>query len=145
MILTLTRDNPTGPDCTLGYLTLGDFGWQTLERPWISSPDHIGGMPNASCVPLGTYKLVRHNTVKHPHTFALVNPALGVMHNPAPNMRSDVLIHPANTVDQIEGCIALGNTRRWTDQWEITGSRASFDKLMSMLPWVDGEHELVIA
>lgn len=144
MILHLVRDNPTGPDCTLGLLSLEDRNWQTLERPWIPDPLYRGGQPHISCVPAGTYQLVRHNTEKHPHTFALVNPELGVVHEPAPGMRSDILIHPANFVHELEGCIAIGKYRRWMNEWSVTASRVAFAELQSALPWVDNEHQLVI-
>lgn len=142
-LLLLTRDNPTGPDCTLGLLALGDHQWQTLERPWIPTQDSPGGQPQTSCVPMGTYKLARHNTEKHPHTFALVNPELGVVHDPAPGMRSDILIHPANFVHELLGCIAIGKGRRFVGQWQLTQSRIAFEELTSLMPWTDG-HELVI-
>lgn len=143
MILVLTRDNPTGPDCTLGLLSLGDHQWQTLERPWIPVEGSRGGACGISSVPLGSYRLERHNTSKHPHTWAIVNPELGVVHDPAPGMRSDILIHPANFVSQLEGCIAVGKGRRFIGQWQITQSRIAFEELTSMLPWTD-EHTLEI-
>lgn len=144
MILTFTRDNPTGPDCTLGSLVLGEHQWQTIERPWIPVEGSPAGHPGTSSVPLGTYRLVRHNTPKHPKTFALVNPELGVVHDPAPGMRSDILIHSANFAYQLEGCIAVGKGRRFIGQWQLTESRIALGELLALLPWENDQHELVI-
>src|SRR5437588_8254213 len=85
MKLLLTRDNdiPPAPDHLYGVLEAGTLILQTMERPWI--PEH-GGAPcgevGKSCVPVGTYDLVLHNSILHPKTFALENPALAVYADP---------------------------------------------------------------
>lgn len=124
MRLTLTRSRAQPPGCTLGSIVVSGVTLWTLERPWVPSQTHIGGMPGRSCVPPGTYKLEPHSTEAHPRTVALVNPALGVTHWGGPGLRSAVLVHAANRVEELRGCIALGMARsQWPHGWEISQSR----------------------
>ena len=138
-------------DCTLGLLFVPgtSFACVTLERPWIPSPDSKGGTKGISCVPLGTYRLVRHDTEAHPHTWALVNEALDVVHLPSdstnPLARSAVLIHPANHPHELRGCIAPG-TRTVHDEhgsYAVADSRKAMKLLTDTVPWTD-EHVLEI-
>ena len=143
MNLILTRD-VVRTDCTLGLLTLNAHHWQTIERPWIPDESCRGGQAQKSCVPLGFYKLVRHDTPKHPKTWALVNHELDVCADPITGKRSDCLIHPANWAFQLEGCIAPGKGRSWDGhEWMMTDSRAAMTELQAALPWTD-EHTIEI-
>ncbi len=150
MNLVLIRDTFT-PFETVGTLTIGNQRFHTIERPWIAgnAPGEDGGEPGLSCVREGAYELVLHNTVKHPHTFALVNPNLDVVHIPAPGFRSSVLIHSANWASQLEGCIALGLGRVKNSHtsnpgdWMITSSVAALILFSRLVPWVLG-HTLTI-
>lgn len=142
MNLTLVRDLDNG-DCTLGTLDLNGVTLQTLERPWLPGPP--GGMKGVSCVPRGTYRLVRHDTEAHPRTFALVNEDLGVYHYAVPpgeQGRTACLIHVANVVAELRGCIALGMDR---GENSISRSRIAVDKFYAALRWADDEHTLEIA
>lgn len=148
MILTLVRDLASAA-CTLGTITIGNLILQTLERPWV--PDLGGGvcgLPDRSCVPAGTYALVRHDTPRHPKTWALVNTELGIYHEEIPAGcvgRDACLIHPANRVEQLEGCIAPGRDRAHIGgNWIVTNSGPAFEALCALVPWVDGQHQLVI-
>jgi hypothetical protein len=145
MNLTLTRDY-SGADCTLGKLTLTGLIWETMERPWVPDPSGggLGGDPGLSCIPVGAYTLVLHDTQKHPKTWALVNADLGVVADPTPGMRSDILIHPANFASELEGCIAPGITRQNDGtQWMVTSSQVAMRQLQAALPWTLG-HTLEI-
>lgn len=145
MQLTLTRDTYTANE-TLGTLIVAMVVYQTIERPWVAgdSPSETAGEPGKSCVPEGLYELVPHNSVKHPHVFALVNHELGVAHEPTPGMRSEVLIHPANWARELEGCIAPGRERvQDGDVWMVTKSREALRVIMANLPWRIG-HTLEI-
>ncbi|HET7674771.1 MAG TPA: DUF5675 family protein [Gammaproteobacteria bacterium] len=87
----------------------------TVEDPW---NDNARGN---SCVPDGVYDLVPHSTDAHPHTWALLNPSLGIYHQPGdkpPGVfgRWACLLHPANDEDDIEGCIGPG-LRPCLDPW----------------------------
>jgi hypothetical protein len=127
MHLVLIRDTYTNNE-TLGILKVESLQLDSIERA-----ENDTAHP---CVPEGTYQLVFHDSPKHPHTFALVNSALGVVHNPEEGKRSDILIHPANWARQLEGCIAPGKTRTLDETgWMITNSREAYEELMVLLPW----------
>jgi hypothetical protein len=137
--ILLVRDLDDGR-CTLGTLRRNGTTLQSLERPWKPGPP--GGMKGVSCVPPGMYRLVRHDTEAHPRTFALVNEELSVYHYeipPGTQGRTAVLIHVANWVSEIRGCIALGMERALNgDAWMIRQSRIAIDQFYNHVPWVDG-------
>jgi hypothetical protein len=151
MNLMLLRD----PDD--GVRTFGTLSWsddqielQTLERAWIPAGDGSpGGHHLTSCVPRGTYELVLHDTLKHPQTWALVNPDLGVYHelNDIPSGKTGrvaSLIHSANLVHQLEGCIGVGLSRSTLNgEPDISSSVAAFERLKAAVPWTNG-HSLTI-
>lgn len=92
--LTLTR---------ILYGSLGTFGaisWNdlplcvTCELPWRSNQDRI------SCVPEGTYQLTAHSGTKFKDVWKLQD---------VPE-RDDVLLHWGNTVNDILGCILVGQS-----------------------------------
>lgn len=154
MRLTLTRTYSKS-DCTLGVLTVAGLDsvavltLQTIEKPWVPSPKSLGGEKGRSCVPVGLYRLECHNSEAHPHTWALVNPLLNVVHWPVEGGefdRSVVLIHVANYASELRGCIAPGlNT--YVDPIRsvrmVTKSREAMKKLQDALTW-DDSHELEI-
>ena len=84
-----------GQDCTLGQLLDSDneLYCYTLELPW---KDNI---PQESCIPEGTYKVIPHNSDAHPGTWEITN---------VPG-RSAILLHTGNTVDDTEGCVIVGS------------------------------------
>lgn len=150
MNLTLTRDSDDGAR------TFGELAWaddqvilQTLERPWIPVDESPGGHPLTSCVPLGVYALVLHDTPAHPQTWALVNHELGVYHEPGDipagaTGRTACLIHSANVVGQLAGCIGVGLTRgALNGEPDINSSVAAFNELKGAVPWENG-HVLTI-
>jgi hypothetical protein len=147
MILTLTREQSPRPDCTLGLLTVKDLTLCTIERPWVPGEGR-GGRKGVSCVPVGTYRLVRHNTEAHPETWALVNEDLDVIHQPdgsKPHARTAVLIHAANSAHELRGCIAPG-TRAGADEQGrpmVLASRVAMNLIRSRLTW-DDTHTLEI-
>ena len=152
MILSLERDSVQVPGVTLGRMELVTYpgAFQTLEKPWVPSPDGTpGGLAGASCVPAGIYRLERHDTPHHPRTWALVNPGLGVYHEPGDvppgqSGRCAVLIHPGNVQEDSEGCILIGMARGILgSESAIVGSRQAFARLQELLPW-DDSHTLSI-
>lgn len=147
MRLTLTRFAYM-PNCTLGWLG----GWASqlacLSEPWMPDRDGPGGLPG-SCVPDGLYKLVPHDTPKHPHVWALVNPALGVYRQPG-NIptgqkwgRSAILIHAGNTVRDTEGCLLVGMRFSFLDGFSVLESRNALDQLRGVLG-AGQDHEVEI-
>ncbi len=97
-------------DCTLGWIHYKGLKLATIERPWISTPDHRGGKNRESCVPDGEYALRHHHTEKFPNTYALTNPDLDVYYQPGSGRpgRYAILIHVGNYVKDVIGCIAVG-------------------------------------
>jgi hypothetical protein len=139
LTLQRTSENAT---CTQGVLTADALTLYTLELPWV--PDaYPGGTPNESCVPAGVYQLVLHDTPKHPQSFALVNPDLGVIHEPDPaypNARVACLIHIANVTAELEGCIGVGLSAVGCTLYSSAEAYAQFQ---AAVPWVTG-HTLTI-
>jgi hypothetical protein len=139
MNLFLTRDF-RDPTVTLGTLSVNDYRWQTLERPWIASGLSIAGTKGVSCVPAGIYKLVPHNSESHPKVWALVNPVLQVYHwdqdVPKPMLgiaRTTVLIHSANYASELRGCIAPGKERKKNGVWGVFRSRDALNELRNAM------------
>lgn len=154
MELQLTR---TFTDGTLTLGTLGAVGSTlalvTLELPWRPLPGALCGRPDVSCVPAGAYQLVTHDSPRHPRTWALVAPTLGVFHEPGdmpPGFgpaRIACLIHTANWVTQLEGCIGIGRDKvhsgNGNGDWYITESQLAMQDLRAAVPWTNG-HTLTI-
>jgi hypothetical protein len=137
-MLTLFRESSSS-FATLGYFDTSPHRIFTLERPWVPASPFaaddfiVCGRKGVSCVPPGLYRLVPHNTEAHPHTVALVNPDLWVYHldDDVPShqrgyARTAVLIHPANYVAELRGCIAPGWAR---DGNTVLESRRAFAQL----------------
>jgi len=146
----ILRREPRQPDhrCTLGLLFVGDLSLVTIERPWVPTPKGKGGTKGISCVPLGTYRLERHNSDAHPMTWALVNHELDVAHwegqDPDPHVRTTVLIHAANWASELRGCIAPGTRTATSAQgYMVQESRKAMELLRKAVPWTD-EHTLEI-
>ncbi len=147
----ILRREPKQPDakCMLGLLFLGDLSLVSIERPWIPTELSKGGTKGISCVPVGTYQLVKHNSEAHPMTWALVNPDLDVVHfqgeDDNPNARSVVLIHPANYAEELRGCIAPGTrtSSRPGGGYMVVDSRKAMRLLQQRMPWTN-EHTLEI-
>lgn len=103
------------PTETEGVLRLNGFTLATLERPWIPGFS-AGGRPFESCVPDGDYMLEPWTRPSGEEVFLLSNPDLGVYRykedRPEGKGRYLILIHVANFIDDIVGCIAPGTKRR---------------------------------
>lgn len=135
MNLTMIRDVST-PNETLYKLTVGEAVFDAIGQP----DNH--DMPDHSSIPLGTYELVPHDTAAHPNTWALVNPDLGVTHEPCDMIsvgcqyphRFACLLHPANMASQLRGCIAPGMSRKHsTWGWIVCDSRAALTAIQEIL------------
>lgn len=137
MNLTLERIKST-EECTLGNLHIEDEVYATIERPWQTNPEGPGGLPRVSCVPLGIYELRPHTSPKFGEVYALHAPALGVYENEVPAGqhygRSLILIHPANRVTELLGCIAPGMTHGVIGTENVVlDSRVAFAKIRQRL------------
>lgn len=125
-----TRDGVFGRLIVPGMLDLF-----TMEEDWKNNQRRL------SCIPAGVYTLRR--TVYHKHeyeTFEVTN---------VPG-RSRILIHPANTEEDVEGCIGIG-LRRGTlrvpdedtpgrpiiEKQAVVASREAFRRFMEQMKLVD--------
>ncbi len=125
--LKLFRKTPT-PIQTLGYFECPDgVTYPSLELPW---KDNAVGV---SCIPVGLYKMVLHVSPKFGRCYWLQD---------VPN-RSEILIHPANFVGQLRGCMAPGLTHADIDgdgHLDVASSKIAMGKL---LEWEFSEIEVV--
>jgi len=99
---------------TEGVLSLPDHNLATIERPWVPV-DTPGGKPFASCVPDGTYVLEPWTRPNRGEVYILTNFDLGVYRLeddlPEEGGRFLVLIHIANYVRNVVGCVGPGTQR----------------------------------
>jgi hypothetical protein len=93
-----------------------------LERPWVDNK------PNISCIPEGIYDLQYHSYKGKVDTYALIGET--VSHFPGDKQRNLVLIHPANKVEQLQGCIATGASKK---DGIMLSSRNAHKKLMNVI------------
>lgn len=133
--------NPTSNNLILrrGYTPRGAFGELstptqnlcTLERPWLSNQTYV------SCIPEGIYTLrKRRSGVVERSTGGRYLHGWEVTDVPA---RTYIMIHPANTMDELAGCIAPGLStgvlpdKSGQSQWAVLSSLAAFEMLMAEL------------
>ncbi len=99
---------------TEGVLNLPDHNLATIERPWVPV-DVPGGKPFESCVPDGEYRLDPWTRPDESEVYILSNPDLGVYRleedRPRDEGRYLVLIHVANFVRNVVGCVGPGTRR----------------------------------
>lgn len=83
-----------GEDCTLGVLSHeGDLLCYTLELPWKENQKNI------SCIPIGRYDIIPKKYSFFYRKWELQEVC----------KRTNIQIHAGNTVNDIEGCIVIGN------------------------------------
>lgn len=93
MKLTLRRNPPT-PDGVFGKLHVPGHGaLVTVEDDWLHN------RRNVSAIPVGTYKMFRYRSPKRGYDVFMLQGVPG---------RRAIEIHPANTEEDVEGCIGLG-------------------------------------
>jgi len=89
---------------TFGEWVIGHFTIKTIEREWLNN------QRNVSCIPAGTYDLVPHTRPNGDEVYAIVNEDFGVYLYPNDKAERDlILVHVANIIDDIEGCIGPGS------------------------------------
>lgn len=91
-ILTRTESSPAG---TFGTLEVEGLHLYTVELPW------RGNERNVSCIPAGEYDVIRWDSPSKGDCFKVLD---------VPG-REDILIHVANTIRDLEGCIGPGRAR----------------------------------
>lgn len=112
---------------TLGIFTIYDirnfpfYEVRTLELPWHNNENKI------SCIPTGNYDVLKRTSAKYGNHFHIVN---------VPG-RDYILIHSANYVRQLLGCIAVGYSHTDIDGdglRDVTDSRTALSELNDILP-----------
>ncbi|WP_288370302.1 DUF5675 family protein [uncultured Algoriphagus sp.] len=92
----------------------------TLELPW--RDNHV----QISCIPKGEYRLLHRSSPRFANHLHIID---------VPG-RSYILIHPANFVHQLRGCIAVGENRMHLDGdqiLDITNSRRTMERLLKLV------------
>lgn len=129
IILTLKRFSSTDRG-TFGVL-LDESGYpiaDTVERPWKNNENEV------SCIPIGEYVCkVRWSETFKRNVYEILN---------VPN-RTDILLHPGNTMMDVKGCILLGFGWQNMINWPaLANSRIMFDSFMNKM--MGKEFKLVI-
>lgn len=112
---------PSTPDGTFGALTDADGNkiCVTCELPWLDNE------PRKSCIPLGVYPCIPHNSMAHPDTWEVTN---------VPG-RSEILLHNGNIDTQSAGCILVGDSfGTLNGKPAVLNSVATLKKLRGILP-----------
>lgn len=146
MNLTLVRRS-LGPIATEGMVVIDGHKFYTLEPA-------LGGAVPGEPVPAGDYRLVPHDSAKYGRIWAMVNPGLGVYHQPGDRPNGEgrfacLFMHSGNFDQDSLGCVlgglAYGMLRDASSnrmEPAVFNSKAAIASLKEVLPWV--EHALTI-
>lgn len=140
MLLTLTRGQYLA-DCTLGVLEVAGKRFFTIERPWIPDPVCKAGQKYRSCICEGAFRVMPFTRPSGEKAFRLSNPSLDVFEDPhaVPRGREEttrtlVLIHAANYVYDVLGCIGPGLERtKGPKGWMVTNSREAMNQIRTLI------------
>ncbi len=128
---------------TLGVLTHNGETLHTIERPWL--PGLPGGLPFVSCVPDGRYQLLEHVRAGGDRVPAMRNPDLGVYYSersvPSEGGRYLCLLHSANWVRQVQGCIAPGISAGIAE--DVHRTYSSRVAMRSIMRWFNGGDDVL--
>ena len=105
------------PEQTLGELQIDDFKCYTLELGWNNNEKR------KSCIPDGTYPVVRHKSPKFGLTFWIKD---------VPN-RDAILIHAGNFHRHTLGCVLVGDNHIDTNKdglLDVVNSKKTIEKLL---------------
>lgn len=135
MILPLVRTDYL-PTCTLGKLHVDGTVFATMERA--KTGDH-------PCIPEGEYQVVPHKSPKFGDVYAVIGGKCYEWEVPeGQDGRCLILIHPANLVSELLGCIAPGLSHGHIGQERaVLNSRAAMAAIKEMLG--KETHRLIIS
>jgi len=129
----LSRD-PFNGNQTLGKIEVRSsdgpvlFKCHSLELPWRNNVRRI------SCIPTGEYPLALRNSPKYGNHIHILD---------VPN-RDLILIHPANFVSQLLGCIAPGLNRIDVNKDGVIDVASSKAAMTELLKYVDNDSKIFI-
>lgn len=109
-------------DCTLGRLFIVGFSCHTLELPY------LGNEPNKSCIEPGVYDYRVAYSDRWQRDVIWIDGVEG---------RTAIQGHPANKVEDLLGCFAVGDSVvSMTNSKSpcVANSRATFDRLLKLIP-----------
>lgn len=124
---TIVLEREYFDDCTLGTMKFADgFELQTLELPWKDNQSRV------SCIPEGQYALaMRRSGVVSRTTGGAYPEGWEVVNVPD---RTYIMVHVGNTVDDVLGCILVGQSRGVLgNKKAVLSSRAAFEQFMSKM------------
>ncbi|MCZ4339633.1 DUF5675 family protein [Shewanella colwelliana] len=126
---TLTLYRRYFPHGTFGELK--DAGGNTVavttECPWLNN------QKGKSCIPEGIYQIQRHQSPSKGVCLAIIAPTLGVTLY-GPSQRTHCLIHVANRVSELQGCIAPGESFGvLAKEWGVLQSRNTLEQLLALV------------
>lgn len=150
MELELIREGSITKMGTPGYLQYDNQKFPSIEREWLDNKAFL------SCIPLGRYHLEPYSSTKYPNHYALVNVGLSVYAKQedipeGTEGRYAILIHVANTADQLAGCIAIGLDRAYIKPnghsigLGVSASKKAFKSLMIALDNDEEKHITISA
>jgi hypothetical protein len=106
---------------TLGEFIYQNFSCKTIELGWHNNEKQ------KSCIPKGTYKVIRRNSAKYGEHFHITE---------VPN-RSLILIHNANYARELLGCVGIGDKHTDIDGdglRDVTNSKNTLRAMLKALP-----------
>jgi len=105
---------------------VGNWECYTIERPWQNNHQ------NTSRIPVGMYSLgMRWSGVVRRASGGEFKRGWHVQH--VVN-RKYIMLHPGNVVDDVQGCIALGDSLGFVEgKWAVLNSRDTFHEFMDRM------------
>lgn len=101
-----------------GVLKIEYTEFYTVELPWKDNEERV------SCIPAGRYVCKRVVSPKFGVTFEITDV----------DDRTHILFHAGNTVNDLLGCVALGEGLGYVEhRWAVTSSRNAMRKFFNLL------------
>ena len=119
--ITLRRIATLGKQITGEIIRAGQVVAKTIELEWKNNARRI------SCIPVGTYTVVKRTTNRYGNHFHLIN---------VPN-RSMILIHSGNYYSDSLGCIIVGDAHKDIDgdgMVDVINSKATLSRMYTTFP-----------
>jgi hypothetical protein len=124
--------NAFTPWGTFGVLEFPTYEkFYTVERPWLDNEAYV------SCIPDGVYELTkRHSPVVHRTSGGEFPEGWEITDVPG---RTFIMIHPANWMGDLAGCIGVGMDYRITQNRSgeyapsVMNSRKAFQRVMELM------------